>query len=224
MKRVTSLICFITGWSACLWFAGDKYALIGPALRRLRSGENLELSGAGGANSGDYSLVGPAIVAVLLVIQSFTMTDAARTLRMTAIVAILGTALDSVLLSGGFYWVAQPMRGGWLCPLWITAMWMSLGLSLHGWLRVLEGRYVAASLLGAVGSLAVHGVAHFLGAVTIAIQPLIALPVLALIGAAALPALVWMVQSPLYRVRTAEAGGLPRSDRPRDEKTDTKDR
>ena len=72
MKPVTSLICFVIGWTACLWFAGDKYSLIGPALERLRSGEQLGLGG------GDYSLLGPAVVAALFVFQSFTMADVAR--------------------------------------------------------------------------------------------------------------------------------------------------
>ena len=119
MNRSFNLAAFPVGWAACLW---------------------------GAANG--HPFVGPLVVGVLLAAQSFTMIDARRTVGLIAVVAILGTGIDSTLLDKGLYWAKQPLHGEWLCPLWITAIWINLGTALHGCLAGLGTRYTFVALLG----------------------------------------------------------------------------
>ncbi len=177
MNRTLNVIAFPLGVAACL----------------------------GGA-AADHPLIGPLVVAVLLVAQSFTMVDPRRTIGLIAVVGILGTAIDSAMLAAGIYWVKDPLRGQWLCPLWITALWINVGTALHGCLTGYGGRYGQLAAVGAVIVPAAYSIADVIGAIQVVASPQRALPTFAAVGAFVIPALFWLSRSPVYRVREADDG------------------
>jgi hypothetical protein len=172
MNRTLNVFAFPIGVAACLWGAAT-----------------------------DHSLVGPLVVAVLLVAQSFSMIDPRRTIGLIAVVGILGTAIDSAMLAAGIYWVKEPLRGQWLCPLWVTALWINLGTALHGCLAGYGGRYFLVAAVGAVIVPAAYSLADVIGAIQVVASPQRALPTFAAAGAIVLPALFWLSRSPIYRPR-----------------------
>jgi hypothetical protein len=169
MQRSTNFIAFQLGWLACV--LGAAY---------------------------DMPMLGPGVVAGLLAMQSFTMSDPVRQVGLVTVVAIIGTAIDTGLLRLGVYWLEQSSGSAWLCPLWITALWVNIGMSLHGWLRPLQGRYRATALLGAVAGPTAYLAADVLGAIRLAIHLELALLLFAALWAVLLPILFWIAQLPPY--------------------------
>lgn len=169
MQRAANFIAFQLGWLACV--LGAAY---------------------------DLPMLGPGVVAGLLAMQSFAMRDPLRQIGLVTIVAILGTAIDSGLLHWGVYWTSQPSESAWLCPLWITALWVNVGTTLHGWLRGLRGRTRAAALLGAVAGPTAYLAADVLGAIRLAIHLELSLLLLAALWAVLLPLLFWIARLPPY--------------------------
>jgi len=176
MNRPLSLMMFVVGWAACLW----------------------------GAATG-HSLLGPLVVGVLLIAQSLLMADPARALGLIAVVGIVGTVIDSSLIATGVYSISEgQIRVTPLCPLWVTALWVNLGMAVYGWLAWLRGHPFWASVAGALGAPTAYGAAYWTGTIRVLPELGFALLLFAIIGAVVLPLLVWLGQSPMYRERSTK--------------------
>ncbi len=170
-RHAANLLGFFLGYAACVWGAAQGRPMLGPL-----------------------------VVAVLLVIRSFRMTDPARQIGLVATVAIVGTLLDSTLAATGLLQFDEALPERWLVPLWVTALWLNLGLALQG-LPTLAGRYLQATAVGVLAGPLWYATAVQAGALLVFWQPAPALALFAALGAVWAPLLVGLGQLPPYRPR-----------------------
>jgi hypothetical protein len=156
-----------------------------------------------------YPMLGPLVVVLLLGLHLFLTTDRTREVRMIATAGLVGSLLDTLMMRAGMYtFVGHSLT--WVCPLWITALWMIFATTLHSSLRWLLDRYVLAALLGAAGGPLSYYAGARLGALTLPSPPEPSLIVLAVVWGMALPGLVWFatMTSAVQRRRQRLAGML----------------
>jgi hypothetical protein len=153
---------------------------------------------AAGAAHG-LPLAGPLLVAPLLWMQSRTLARAQRRrlARDAALLALVGTALDSLQMAAGTVRFAGAWTP-WLAPLWITALWAQFATALPALARSTAGRAWPLAALGALGGPLAYWGGVRLGAATfpagaavaaaaLAVQWAIALPLAVRLSAAAAP-------------------------------------
>lgn len=103
-----------------------------------------------GAANG-YPLVGPAVVAAVLMLHFNLVDHPRRELVLIALAGMMGAVFDTVLVRSG--WLAYP--NGMLieatAPYWIVAMWLLFASTINLSMRWMHNRYAAALLLGAIG-------------------------------------------------------------------------
>lgn len=138
-----------------------------------------------------FSLLGPAVVAALLVVQLGTLAPGlrGRAWRFVLLVGAVGTIVDSLLAGLGvfsLYGAGAP----WLAPLWITALWCQFATVVPAF-AALESRLPVAALLGAVGGPMAYGGGARLGAASLHPTPWISLVAVGVVWAVALP---WMLR------------------------------
>ncbi len=137
-----------------------------------------------------YSLLGPAVVAALIFLQTWGLpnTERRQAWRNILVLGAAGTAIDS--LQGGFGVLGfRGAAGGWLAPLWITALWCQFATALPA-LAPLRSRPVVAGLFGAVGGPLAYAGGARLGAASLHPEPWISMLIIGMIWAAALPAML----------------------------------
>jgi hypothetical protein len=160
MKTATNFITFQLGWFACVLGAANGMPWIGPA--------------------------------VCLPILALHLAWAARPLaeiNLMAAALVFGLLLDSFLVVTG--WLVYPngiLLAG-MAPYWILTMWVLFASTLNVSMRWLRGKYLMASIFGAVGGPMSYVAGAKLGAVEFGqAQP--ALIALAVGWALAMPALL----------------------------------
>ncbi len=114
-------------------------------------------------------------------------------LILIAAAGILGFVIDSSQAFAGIFAFASRGPVEWLCPLWLAAIWMAFASTLNASMSWLDGRYLIAAGLGAVGGPLSYAYGAKLGAMTIT-SPHFSL-VLATVWALAMPALLWINQA-----------------------------
>jgi hypothetical protein len=140
---------------------------------------------------------------------------AARSRRPEAVVVLAagasGLVVDSLLVRlGVLSFAGEPLVWG-SAPPWIIAMWMKFAITFHFCLGWLSGRYLLASVLGAIGGPLSFSAGARLGAVEFGPPIAVSYAAVGLAWAIALPALVAIadrVKSPgdesgLYRLGSA---------------------
>jgi Protein of unknown function (DUF2878) len=168
-KVLINVLAFYIGWFACV----------------------------GGMAQG-YPLLGPLVVAGLLGLHLWLTASAVQEARFLVVVGLIGSGIDSVVAGLGLYSFAGTVVP-WLCPPWITALWMLFGSTLRVSLSWLAGHSALAAVLGAVaGPLSYYAGAR-LGALFFPPDPTMSLAVLALAWGLTLPALLKLAASPLGR-------------------------
>jgi len=102
----------------------------------------------GGAAAG-RAAIGPLVVAVLLAIHLYLSAHPRREAALILSVGALGFAIDSFIAWSQVYtFVRDPQT--FLCPPWLTALWMNFASTLTVSLRWLSGRCLSAAVAGAV--------------------------------------------------------------------------
>ena len=134
-----------------------------------------------GAGKGRMAL-GLGLVAALLALNLATASDRRAVLLLALIAGGMGLAVDSGLGLAGVFNFS-------LAPVWIVALWMAFGSVLPAFLSWLGGRYVLASLIGAVGAPLSYYGGVGLGAVQMP-HLIFSLTAIALVWAAVMPLLV----------------------------------
>ena len=135
---------------------------------------------------------GAGIALILVSIHLMLVKDRGPELRLLLAAGLLGTVLDSIQGRLGIVHFQAGYYMDWLCPLWITALWMQFATLLHFAADWMAKRYLLATVLGAVGGpVAFYGGVR-LGAATLHPNLPLALAALALEWAVAMPLLVWL--------------------------------
>lgn len=155
-----------------------------------------------------YPMLGPLVVVLLLGLHLLLTVDTAREVRLLAIAGVVGSLLDTLMMWSGMYtFVGHPKS--WLCPLWITALWINFATTLRSSLSWLLDRYWLAALFGAVGGPLSYYAGARLGALTFPADTQLSLVVLTLVWGLALPGLVWLAALvPASRRRFRELAGI----------------
>jgi hypothetical protein len=138
--------------------------------------------------------LGPAVVALLVVIQVPLSRNPVSQLFLLGQVALLGTFVDSTLKSAGLFSYSADSFGPWVVPAWMIALWVNFGLTLRASMAWLESRYLLAALLGASGGPLAYWAGSRLGAMQVQWNEFASYGILALTWAAALPVLVYFAQ------------------------------
>ncbi len=135
---------------------------------------------------------GVAAVAAFALLQLGTRPDTrAADLRLIALAAVAGFALDSVFAATGLLRYAAPWPSAWLAPAWIVALWVNLALSLNHSLRWLQRWPWLAGVMGAISApLSFLGAARGFDAVAFASPTWRTLAIVAACWAVLLPLLV----------------------------------
>jgi hypothetical protein len=161
MQLATTILAFLLGWQASVYGAAQGLPFLGPG-----------------------------VVAVLLIVNAFTWTNPLPQLRVVCTFGIAGTLVESLMIRAGIYVPAESFRSQFLCPLWITAIWVQAGLSASMLARWTGNRLLVAALLGAGGAAIGYPLAAWLGAIRPLVSPLVAIPIWTLSTAALVPILL----------------------------------
>ena len=139
--------------------------------------------------------VGPVVVGVLLTVQLVLNPDRRRELTLIAIVGVLGTVVDSVKTATGFLGYREGYSGiSWLCPLWITAMWLNFATTVNGALGWLKGRYALAAVLGAIAGPLNYLAGARMGAIDLNLDLGPTVVILALVWGMVIPLVFWIAE------------------------------
>jgi hypothetical protein len=161
MKTLINVVAFYGGWFACVMGAAQGYPMLGPL-----------------------------IVVLLLGLHLFLTADFVREVRVIAMVGIGGSLVDTLMMWSGVYsFVGHAER--WMCPLWITALWMNFATTFNTSLSWLSSRYFLAAIFGAVGGPLSYYAGAQLGALHFPPHPALSLAVLVLLWGLAMPVLFW---------------------------------
>lgn len=151
----------------------------------------------GGAAKGIF-WIGPAVVAGLVALHLAMVEDRRRELLLIVGFGAVGTVLDSTLSGLGLLTFAgSPAL--WLCPLWISALWLHFGASLRGPLASFRSRPWLAALFGGVGAPMAYWAGVHLGAAAFHPQPIRSVLAIAAIWGILLPlalAVAWRSAPP----------------------------
>jgi len=115
----------------------------------------------------------------------------------------LGTAVDSVLMHLGVFRFGSGQWVAWLCPAWMTVMWMQFATLFRYSIRWLQGRYALGALLGAAGGPAAYASGVRLGAAEFGLPIVPSLLTLAGVWLVVTPTLLWLEA----RLRPAQGAG-----------------
>jgi hypothetical protein len=157
--RIFNFAAFYAGWFACL---------------------------LGVANGVPF--LGPLVIAALLAFHLWASKSTPRETQFVLAVGAIGTALDTVHLSLGVYSLAGRPEV-WLCPPWLTALWMIFASTFSTSLGWLAERYLLAAILGGFSGPLSYYAAARLGVISFS-HPAYGLAALAASWAAAMPVLL----------------------------------
>ncbi|MGB7218550.1 MAG: DUF2878 domain-containing protein [Vicinamibacterales bacterium] len=141
-----------------------------------------------GAAAG-HPLLGPCVVALLLVAHAATPARGWRLAWLAATAALVGTVLDGILAIAGVLDFPPQAAAGWPAPIWMVALWVNLAPSLDDLAALLGPRAAVAAVVGAIGGPLAYLAGARLGAVALAPSIPIALAVVSVEWALAMPML-----------------------------------
>ncbi len=138
VKKLVNFILFQIGWLACVMSAAAGEPLYG-------------------------------LLAVVFILIYHFSTTAARTNEIILLVTALlvGTVWDSLLVVTGLLDYDSGVYMTGMAPYWITAMWALFAITLNHCMHWLQGRWVLATLLGAIFGPLAYYAGNNLGAVDV---------------------------------------------------------
>ena len=137
-----------------------------------------------------WPAIGPLVVAALVGLHLVQQADRRRELALILSIGVLGSLIDtSQAVLGVFVFAGHP--GAWICPPWLTSLWVIFASTLNGSMSWLAGRYLAATVLGAVSGPFSYYCAVRIGVIEFP-HPAFSIATLALVWAATVPALFYL--------------------------------
>ncbi len=165
VHRLINIASFYFGWFACLLGATHKMPWLGVLT-----------------------------MAALLALHLFLTANRVQELRLILVTGLLGTSLDSLFMLNGLYTFTHHTLS-WLCPAWVSALWMGFASTLNHSMRWLHGRYHLACLFGAVGGPLSYYAGVSLGALSFVPSTRTMLVVLAGVWSLVVPGLLWLAHT-----------------------------
>ncbi len=138
--------------------------------------------------------LGALVMAALLALHLFLTEKRTQELRFILLTGLLGTGIDSFLVLSGLYTFTNHTLA-WLCPVWMTALWMGFASTLNHSMRWLHGRYVLAGLLGAMGGPLSYYAGMRFGVLTFIPAMVVTLTVLAVVWSLVVPGLLGLART-----------------------------
>jgi hypothetical protein len=163
--HLANLLAFQAGWLACVLGAGYGH----PA-------------------------AGPLAVTVVLGMHVWLLPCRRTFGLFLIVVGLLGTGIDTGLGLLGLLSFPGSVLPVWLCPPWLTFLWMLFASTLPMSLNWLTARPWLAAVFGAVGGPASYYAGAAFGALRLADNPLIGLATLAVVWSMLVPMLLRLKQ------------------------------
>ncbi len=145
-----------------------------------------------GANHG-APIIGPVVVLGLLTLHLSLTRNRKQDALLILFVGLIGSAIETALILVRLYAFTGPSLL-WICPVWMTALWMSFGATLNHSMRWLHGHYGRAAVLGAIGGPLSYYAGVRLGALTFLSTLEFTLSVLAISWALIVPSLIFLTE------------------------------
>jgi hypothetical protein len=158
--QLINLIGFNAGWFACV------------------------LAAAGGV-----PWAGLLGVAVLVGLHLWMMPHPRGEIALMLVAGVFGTFVDSLQMQAGVF-SFPGQQGWWLCPMWLSALWVNFATTFHVSGRWLTGRYMLGAALGAVSGPFSYLAGAKMGAMRLHQDPMVALTGVAVAWAVAMPVLI----------------------------------
>ena len=130
----------------------------------------------------------------------FTTTTARADLYLACASVFLGFIVETVYLQYGVLIYSFNKTSPQFAPFWILILWASFALTLNTGLRWLQGRHLAAAILGFIGGPLAYFGGVKLGAATIGLMPAIVYLSIGLSWAVVTPALLLLARTLNYRL------------------------
>jgi hypothetical protein len=124
--------------------------------------------------------------------------------RLIAMTGAVGLVVDSAQVAAGLLHFPTGTLVPWLCPPWIVVMWMLFATTFRFSFRWVLASVSRAVLIGAIGGPLAYIAGERLGAVALGEPRALALTVLAVAWAVALPALGGLARGPAGEYRLTE--------------------
>lgn len=146
-----------------------------------------------------YPWLGAFAAFFLIAVHSTLAADRQAEWVLVLVIGLLGTIVDSFLMSVGIFEYGSGQWVSWLCPVWMSVMWMQFATLLRFSIDWLSGRYFLAATLGAIGGPLAYASGIRLGAASFGVSEWVALPTLAIVWAIVTPGLLMLE----YKLRPA---------------------
>ncbi|RIK67446.1 MAG: DUF2878 domain-containing protein [Planctomycetota bacterium] len=156
----------------------------------------------GGAwNRGWYA---PAALAAIVAVHLLHARDKNREFELLVACGAFGTAADTLLMYAGMIAFPAGSWVPWLCPFWMTALWIGFATLLNVSLAWLRGRFLLAAFLGFFAGPLSYYAGSRLGALSLSEGAAVSLAVIAVEWAVAMPILL-LLAARADRGRTASS-------------------
>lgn len=143
----------------------------------------------GGASQ--WHWIGPVVVLGVIALHLSQSTHWIEEFKVILLALVIGSVWDSILVTKDVLTYHHGLFHPEFAPYWIIAMWALFATTLNVSMRWLRGRWLIASLFGAIGGPLAYYAGERLGAVNMPDQST-ALLALALGWAIIMPALLWL--------------------------------
>jgi len=145
--------------------------------------------------------LGPVAVMLVLAWHLFRNPGWRAEVILALATGVFGFLFDSALIAVGVFSPVRQWMPAPLSPLWMISLWVNFATLLNVSLRWLQGRYLLAALLGAVGGPAAYYAGAQMGA-TLETLRMGSILVLSLAWSGAVPAVLYLAKVIDKRVRS----------------------
>jgi len=132
---------------------------------------------------------GTSLGIAVVVIHLLLVTDPSKELVLLLSAGLFGTVVDSFMGWAGVIEWRAGYTVAWICPLWMSILWVQFAMLLRHTVSWLHGRYLLATLLGALGAPFAYYSGVRFGAATFPLGTAASLLILAAVWTAVSPGL-----------------------------------